>query len=78
MRNERVTPIIEINKIHDMLNDVQDRIDEEDYQSAIALLENLRLSMQSIIEKLNNWRDRKEKLNRIGGPRTKVIYQDFE
>lgn len=77
MIDGRVTPMIDVNKIHDILLDVQNSIDEEDYLSAIALLEDLRLSMQNIIEKLKNWRDRKEKLKRIGGPRTNSYIPRF-
>lgn len=58
MSNEQIAPMIDVNKILDMFNDVQDRIDEKDYLSAIALLDNLKLIMQNIIENLENWRDR--------------------
>ncbi len=77
MIDERVTPMIDVNKIHDILLDVQNSIDEDDYLSAIALLEDLRLSMQNIIEKLKNWRYRKEKLKHIGGPRTNSYIPRF-
>ncbi len=67
-KNKVITPLINKDKIMSTIDNAQNHIDVENYDIAITIFEDLKLGMESVIERLKNWK--KRKLLTMEGSRT--------